>query len=487
MMDVLTLVKHRVTPRLLIELGDACRRRRAKPLTDPHAEQAQRTAAEQRAGSLLDDPTILSRVGEAMRANGYAGKLEPAQLAYVALTSRLLEERPINLELLGDPAAGKNATIDAALALIPREGVYEFTASSPTALVYTEEDFQHRVVIFKEADSIPDRGPAASAVRALAEENVLRYEVMIRGPRTGGFETWRIEKAGPTGLITTSTRPLPPQLHTRLLLVHIVNSYDRLTTSNVICAKAERASGRLPPVDLERFLALQRWLALGDERRVILPFGWALGRAMSTCSLELRTRRDFDGLLACVKTIAFLHQRHRKRAPGGEIEAIIDDYRVARELLIGSFRAAEAESLPAAIRELVSKIGEKEEITRPRLGERVNRPRSTLYHQLDRAINEFDLLHEETRGGKRILTRNPDVPLPEALPSLPDVEEVEGWFFGVPAPYRRPGPYGVQCFVPGAVHGHSSRHRDSVPGAAAESSSKLPTLGTLRLPHLAPD
>src|SRR2546425_3903151 len=29
---------------------------------------------------------------------------------------------------------------------------------------------------------------------------------------------------------------------------------------------------------------------------------------------------------------------------------------------------------------------------------------------------------------------------------LPDVEEVEGWFFGVPAPDRRPGPYGVQCF-----------------------------------------
>jgi hypothetical protein len=64
-----------------------------------------------------------------MRANGYAGRLEPAQLAYVALTSRLLEGRPINLALMGDPAAGKNATIDAALALIPRKGVYEFTAT----------------------------------------------------------------------------------------------------------------------------------------------------------------------------------------------------------------------------------------------------------------------------------------------------------------------------------------------------------------------
>jgi hypothetical protein len=159
---------------------------------------------------------------------------------------------------------------------------------------------------------------------------------------------------------------------------------------------------------------------------------------MSTCSLELRMRRDFEALLACVKTIAFLHQQHRQRAPGGEIEAIIDDYRVARELLISSFRAAEAESFPAAIRELVSKIGEKEEITRPRLRERVITPRSTLYHQVDRAINEFDLLHEEKRGSKWILTRNRDVPLPEELPPLPDVEEVEGFFFGVPAPTDSP-------------------------------------------------
>ena len=178
--DVLTLVEDRVTPGLLVKLGDECRKRPAKPDPDPQAEQAQRTAAQQRAGRLLDDPAILSRVGEAMRANGYAGRLEPALLAYVALTSRLLEERPINLELVGGPAAGKNATIDAALALVPREDVYEFTSSSPMALVYKEQDFQHCVVIFKEADSIPDRGPAASAIRALAEDNVLRYEVTIR-------------------------------------------------------------------------------------------------------------------------------------------------------------------------------------------------------------------------------------------------------------------------------------------------------------------
>jgi len=63
---------------------------------------------------------------------------------------------------------------------------------------------------------------------------------------------------------------------------------------------------------------------------------------------------------------------------------------------------------------------------------RVIRPRSTLYHQVEKAINECDLLNEERRGGKRLLSRNPNVPLPEKLPPLPDVEEVEGLFFGVP-------------------------------------------------------
>jgi DNA-binding transcriptional ArsR family regulator len=433
--EPLTIIANRVTPALLIQLGEECGRRREKGPPDPKAEQAQRTADEQSARMLLDDHDVLFRVGEAMRANGYAGKLEPAQLVYVAFTSRLLEH-PISLALVGDPAAGKNATLDAALALVPLKAVYEFTASSPTALVYTDEDFQHRIVIFKEADSIPDRGPAASAIRALADGSTLRYEVTIRGARTGGFETVRIQKAGPTGLITTSTCPLPPQLHTRLLPVPMFNSDERLTTYQVICAKADRAAGRLPPLDREPFLALQRWLSRGsvEERRVTVPFGWALARAMSGCSLELRTRRDFEGLLSCVKTIAFLRQRHRKRAPGGAIEAIIDDYRVARQLLEGSFSEAAAQGVTTVVRETVAMIGEREKITRTELAERLGgMPKQTVSWRVRRALS-CDLLDEQKEAGRRLLRRKD--PLPKRLPPLPDVEEVEGYFFGVPAPRR---------------------------------------------------
>src|SRR5207253_5325458 len=89
------------------------------------AEGARRrdaAAAYQEAQELLDDPAVLDRVSEAMRAAGYAGDLRPPLLAYVALTSRLLE-RPLNLVFVAPSSAGKNRAVDAALALVPPDGV----------------------------------------------------------------------------------------------------------------------------------------------------------------------------------------------------------------------------------------------------------------------------------------------------------------------------------------------------------------------------
>jgi hypothetical protein len=159
--------------------------------------------------TLLEDPQLLFRIGRAMMANGWAGDWRIPQLAYVALTSRLLD-RPMNLAFVATPAAGKNATIDAAVALVPRDAVYLFTATSRKALLYAPEDLRHRVVIFKEADSIPEHGPAASAIRSLAEGHALEYAVTTLNRRTGQFETRTLTKAGPTGLLTTSTGPPAP-------------------------------------------------------------------------------------------------------------------------------------------------------------------------------------------------------------------------------------------------------------------------------------
>src|SRR3989442_1015105 len=159
---------------------------------------------EAHARTLLNDPDILTRVTEAIHAEGYVGDPTPALLVYIALTSRFLE-RPINLALVAESSAGKNMTIDVALKLVPKDAYYLVGASSPRSIIYTDEDLSHRVVVFKEADSIPSDAPAAAAIRALAEDNELRYEVTIPTKRTGQFEPRKITKPGPTGLVTTST------------------------------------------------------------------------------------------------------------------------------------------------------------------------------------------------------------------------------------------------------------------------------------------
>ena len=56
--------------------------------------------------------------------------------------------------------------MDAALELLPSEAYYLERAGSARALIYSEEDFAHRVVVVGEADSIPEDGPAASAIRS---------------------------------------------------------------------------------------------------------------------------------------------------------------------------------------------------------------------------------------------------------------------------------------------------------------------------------
>lgn len=434
--DAASLIADRVTEDLLIQLGEECRRRPEERPTDPDTEKVRRAeaaaAAEQRARTLLDDPDILSRVTEAIKANGYVGDPTPAKLAYVALTSRFLK-RPINLALVADSSAGKNMTIDMALMLVPREAVYMFSAGSPRSIIYTDEDFRHRVVVFKEADSIPSDAPAASAVRALAEDNELRYEVTTSDQRTGKFKTEVIRKQGPTGLITTSTRALRHQLSTRVLRVPMAGDVN--TTHEVIESQGRRAAGNtVSRPDLAPFLALQQWLAIAGEHRVIVPFGEELARLMPTAQ-DVRLRRDFDKVLSCVKTIAILRQCQRERTASGEIVATIDDYTVARDLLESSFYAAGEEICPPVIRETVEAVPKEvgQPVSEIELAKHLGLPKQTISWRVLKALERGWLKNIGPRNRRPYRLKRGGA-MPGDRPPLPEVHHVEGLFEGVPAP-----------------------------------------------------
>ena len=383
-------------------------------------EEAKRLYAKAR--HLLEDPALMKRIGEAMRAGGYAGDLTPPMLAYVSLTSRH-QERPLNLALIAQSASGKNRAVDAALALVPASAFYLEKAGSARALIYANEDFEHRIVVVAEADSIPEEGPAASAVRSLAADSYMAYDVVEKNPQTGQFEIRRVEKQGPTGLITTSTRPLPEQMSTRMLTVSVSDTPDQ--TREVLLAHAASVNGETVVPDLEPFIALQRWLGLAGEHRVTIPYATAL--AMLVPPRHVRMRRDFRQALTVVQSIAVLHQCQRRRDAKGRIIAEFEDYQIARDLLLDAFTAAATDGVSNSVRETVetlARISNGDPVTVKALGDAMGLAKDTAWNRVRKAIGLGLIYNQETRRGQPAKLV-PGDSLPEERPALPTVEELQ--------------------------------------------------------------
>ena len=85
-------------------------------------------------------------------------------------------------------------------------------------------------------------------MRSLVTDDCLSYEVVEKDPQTGRHQTRRIEKVGPTGLITAGTRSLPPQLSTRTLEVPLRDDPDQ--TRAIMQAHAQTVDGtKKAPLD----------------------------------------------------------------------------------------------------------------------------------------------------------------------------------------------------------------------------------------------
>ena len=294
-------------------------------------------------------------------------------------------------------------------------------ASSPRALVYNEEEFTHRTVIMTEVDSMPEDGPAASAIRSLMSDGEMIYEVVEKG-EDGRHQTRKIRKPGPTGLVTTSTRPLGDQATTRTLTVPISDSGEQ--TRLILHAQADRANDTLGHPDLQRWTALQRWLQLAGEHRVVVPFAHPLADGMPANAT--RMRRDFPQLLTTIKTIALLHQPLREKDEQGRISATLEDYAITRWLLEDVFTTTVHEGVTPAVRETVEAVAELSldgtAISEQDLVKKLKLAKSTVSYRVKRAVKGGYLVNQTTQKGapaQLVL----GAPLPEGNP-LPKPEDL---------------------------------------------------------------
>ncbi len=397
----------------------------AKPASEIRAEALSDEARKlySHVRELLQAPDLLDKIGEAISSSGYAGNLTPPLLAYISLTSRLLE-RPLNLAFIAPSSAGKNRAVDAALELMPDEAYHLEKAGSARALVYSDADFAHRIVVVCEADSIPDDGPAASAVRSIASDFVMCYDVVEKDPSTGQFKTRRIEKPGPTGLITTSTRRLGEQMGTRLLSVSVDDTPGQ--TRAVLLSHAASVNGAKPACDLSSLIDLQRWLQISGDHTVTIPFARALATAVP--DRIVRMRRDFRQLLTVIQTVALLYQIQRQRDSDRRIIAEIDDYRVARQVLLDTFSASASGGLSRQVRETIAAVHElydgQHPLTIKTVGDKLGLAKDTAWYRVRRAISLGHIVNLETKKGQpaRLI---PGESLPDDHPALPSPAELE--------------------------------------------------------------
>ena len=291
---------------------------------------------------LARTPRILDRAADIIEALGVAGERQNARLLYLVLTSRFLD-RPVSASIKGPSSAGKSYLLDKVLELFPEEAFYALSGMSERALAYGEEPLEHRyLVIFEAAGMSSDF--ASYLIRSLLSEGRIRYETV---EKTGdGMRPRLIERAGPTGLLVTTTAVrLHPENETRMLSIPATDTREQ--TKRILRALAEP---RDHAIDVDEWTALQRWLAHGDHR-VHVPYAATLADLVPP--IAVRLRRDFGLLLSLVRAHAILHQASRQRDASGRIIATLDDYAAVHELVADMLASGIEASVPVSVRATV--------------------------------------------------------------------------------------------------------------------------------------
>jgi hypothetical protein len=385
------------------------------------------------AGDLISTPDILARFGADVERAGLVGETSNAKILFLTLISRLFE-RPVSVAIKGVSAGGKSFTVEQVLKFFPSAAYFVRTGMSEKAIIYSDESYRYRIVVIFEAAGM-NSDMMSYLIRTLLSEGRVVYEVVEK--TKFGLRPRRIEKEGPTGLITTTTAPkLHPENETRLLFLGVVDTPAQ--TRAVLQAIA--AGSNAKSINYAPWQALQAWLA-ADQREVAVPFAATLADLIPPVAVRLR--RDFKLLKTLIEAHALLHRETRARDDHGRIVATLADYSAVRELVAKLFAEGIEATVPATVRETVNAVGEcagggvgegvgansgsnTGEVSLTTLAKHMRLDKNSTHHRVRKAIDRGFLVNREEKRGMpaRIALAEP---LPEEMEILPDPEALECW------------------------------------------------------------
>jgi hypothetical protein len=421
------------------EVKDLRKQPQAQPLSAVPTQQEELAALKPLAAPLASSPDILGEVVKVMRALGVAGQEREVKLIYLALTTRT-QNRPVNVAVKGPSSGGKSFLVESTLSLFPDNAYYALSAMSEKALAYSQEPLSHRFLIIYEAAGLGSEF-SQYLMRSLLSEGRVRYETVEK--TTQGPKARLIEREGPTGFITTTTRVgFHPENETRLVSLEVDESPEQ-TRAVLLSQASQECKGSSP--DLAPFHAFQRILEI-NKPEVVIPFARLLAQGCDPKAVRLR--RDFRTLLALVKAHAALHSEHRQADFQGRIIADPADYAIVYHLVADLIAHGTGAKVDKKVRTLVSVVASlagEDGVTLTKVAEAMGVHPSTALRTAKKALKESFLVNKESR---------PHTPARLVV--------------GDPIP-----PDGVVLPLPGILHSYSPEN-----GANVQSDRILPIILT---------
>ena len=290
---------------------------------------------------------------------GYIGEKSNVLLAYLAMTSRKMQNA-LALLILSGSGAGKSALQDSALAFCPPEDLIKLTSVTARALFYKNEtSLKHRVLALEEVTGAEH---AAYAIRSLISAGVLIIETTSKDTVTGKMTTIENRVYGPTAVFQTTTNPdIDPETRSRFIVTSIDESHQQ--TQAILNAQRNARTLEGFQLKIAREEVLRRQHAFQRSLRpleVVNPFG----RLLTYTDDRLITRRDHPKYLDLIEAVAFLRQFQKpvKQLQNGDrsvdfIEVSLDDIATANELA-AEFLGRNLDELNGPSRTLLVMIGQ---------------------------------------------------------------------------------------------------------------------------------
>jgi predicted transcriptional regulator len=378
------------------------------------------------ANTLLDSPLLLHRVLNEVRKLGVIGEERNILLYYLALTSRITDT-PLSVIVKGASAAGKSYVISKVLPLFPTDAYKDLTDATPQSFYYLEADaLAHKVVLIFE---IHGGQKADYSIRSLQSEGKLKIQAVIKNPETGEMETIEREVMGPTGFVTTTTRPnVHPENETRNFTV-FPDETEKQTSKVLQVTNAKYTGAEIVKEPNPAFINMQKLIR---PYAVIIPFAEELSNRFPKS--PIRVRRDYSKLMSLIENVTLLHQKQREVRTVNNVQwviATLADYYIAQVLFdeilmrtIYEIHPKTEELLEKAKLIKASATDEPGQFTVRTLAKEIGWDDDTVRNWLNPAVRKgFVEVVVESKGPKAAVYKLSDKPIEHKM-VMPQVEEL---------------------------------------------------------------